>query len=87
VAVALDSSPSVSADFRLLAKSFRRILLAENKSPNTVEVYGSALERLGEYLAAQGMPTEPEHIARVHVESFVGHLLEHRKPATAANRY
>jgi hypothetical protein len=57
----------VSAPFRVLAKSFRRTLLAENKSPNTGEVYDSALEQFGEYLAAQGMPTEPEHIARDHV--------------------
>ena len=35
-----------------LAESFRRSLLAENKTPNTVEIYSSALARFSEFVGA-----------------------------------
>ncbi len=73
--------------YRLLTESFRRTLLAENKSPRTIETYGESLKAFGAYLLAQGMPTEPTHITREHVEAFVADLLERFKPATASNRY
>ena len=77
------SSPTLST----LAESFRRSLLAENKSPRTVQVYGEALRLLGEYLARQGMPLTVANIRREHVESFIADLLARFKPATASNRY
>jgi len=75
------------ASYRAVAESFKRSLLAENKSPRTVEVYADALERFGAFLAAQGMPTDVFHIKREHVEAFIAHLLARWKPATASNRY
>ncbi len=33
------------------------------------------------------MPTDVAKLRRQHVEAFIAHLLESRKPATAANRY
>jgi hypothetical protein len=50
--------------FRVFAESFRRSLLAESKSPRTVKTYIEALTLLGEFLAAQGTPTELEAIHR-----------------------
>ncbi len=73
--------------YRLLTDSFRRTLLAENKSPRTIETYGESLHAFGAYLVAQGMPTVPLHINREHVEAFISHLLARFKPATASNRY
>ncbi len=73
--------------FRALVMSFRRHLLAENKAPRTVQTYSESLRRFAEYLAAQGMPTDPTLVAREHVEAFIAELLTRHKPATAANRY
>jgi site-specific recombinase XerD len=83
----LNTRADLLGDYRSLATSFRRSLLAGNKSPNTIAVYCSAVDSLGAFLAAKGMPTRLEHITREHVEAFIADLLERRKPATAANRY
>ncbi|MDP9359614.1 MAG: tyrosine-type recombinase/integrase [Chloroflexota bacterium] len=81
---AVEAAP---AAFRAMMLSFRRHLLAENKAPRTVQTYTEALRQFSEYLAAQGMPTDPANIAREHVESFVADLLTRHKPSTASNRY
>jgi len=72
---------------RRLGQSYRRTLLAENKSPATIAVYTSAVDRLADYLEGAGMPVAVASIHREHVEAFIGFLLEHFAPATAANRY
>ncbi len=73
--------------YEALAQSFRRSLLAENKSPRTIETYGEAVRLLGDFLTRNGMPTQVQSISREHVESFIGELLERFKPATASNRF
>jgi site-specific recombinase XerD len=79
-------APSVS-DVRTLARSWRLSLQA-NRSPNTIEVYGSALMRFTEHLIERGMPTEAERIMREHVESFLAQMLEDgAKPASVRNRF
>lgn len=71
-----------------LAASFKRHLLAENKSPATVKNYLDAVQRLSSFLACNGgMPTSPDAIRREHVEAFLAEILTHAKPATASNRY
>lgn len=72
---------------RTLGASFKRSLLAENKATSTIEVYTSAVTRFADFLEASGMPTSADAIHREHVESFIAHLLERFKPATASNRY
>jgi site-specific recombinase XerD len=52
-----------------------------------VQTYCESVLQFGDFLAAQGMPTEPEGIHREHVESFIENLLSRFKPATAANRF
>jgi site-specific recombinase XerD len=81
-----ETAPSL-AEFRVLAASFRRHLLAENKSAQTLRTYLDGVRLLGEFLAEQGMPTAPAHVRREHVEAFIVRLLERFKPATADNRY
>ena len=73
--------------YRSLAASFRRHLLAENKSPRTVETYGEGVRLLGDFLVAEGLPTDVARLRREHVEAFVAALLARWKPATASNRY
>lgn len=76
-----------SISYQILATSFRRALLAENKSPHTISAYLEAVRQLGEFLQAKGMPTEVEYITREHVESFILELLEQRASSTANQRY
>lgn len=78
---------AVPLEFRSLIASFRRTLMAENKSPRTVQTYCEAVRLLGEYLATNGMPTDPTVVAREHVESFMADILSRFKPATASNRF
>jgi site-specific recombinase XerD len=66
---------------------FRRSLRAENRSPNTILAYCGAVERLAEYLIAQGLPTAVAAIRREHVEAFLADSLDHFKPATANHRF
>jgi site-specific recombinase XerD len=68
-------------------ESFNRKLLAENKSPRTIQTYGGALRLSEEFLAARGMPLTVAEIRRVRVETFITDLLARCKPATASNRY
>jgi site-specific recombinase XerD len=77
----------MSESYLSLVTSFRRKLLAENKSPRTLQTYGEALRLFGDYLAEQGMPGTIAAIRREHIEAFIARLLERYRPATAANRY
>lgn len=59
-----------------LTRSFERSLRAARKGARTIEDYVKASNKLAAWLAAQGMPTDPEHIAREHLEAFIVHELE-----------
>ncbi|MHB0870747.1 MAG: tyrosine-type recombinase/integrase [Chloroflexota bacterium] len=80
------SQDSLPASYRRFAESFRRSMLAENKSPRTIQTYSEALRLFGAFLSEQGMPAEVAHIHREHVESFIADLLTRYAPATASNR-
>lgn len=67
---------------------FRKHLIAERKSPRTVESYGESVEQLARYLEAQGMPLAASGIRREHIESFLADLsATGRSAATVALRY
>jgi site-specific recombinase XerD len=78
-----------------LVVSFKRSLLAQNKSPKTVQSYVEAVRALMEFLLERGMPVQLVHIRREHVEAFILDLLQrpHRitgkplSPRTAFNRF
>jgi site-specific recombinase XerD len=74
-------------NIRTMRQSWERTLWAENKSPSTVSVYCSAIDRLADFLEAKGMPANVASIRREHVEAFLSHLLATRSAATASNRY
>jgi len=82
-----DRQSLVVGDIRTLRRFWQLSLQAQGKSKNTLDVYVSALDRFAEYLLAQGMPTEAANLKREHVEAFIAHLLQTRKPATASNRH
>lgn len=78
-----------------LVVSFRRALLAQNKSPKTVESYIQSVSGLVDFLHERGMPLQLSHMKREHVEAFILDLLErpHKvtgkplSPRTAFNRF
>lgn len=74
-------------DLRALGLSFKRTLLAENKSARTVHIYMTSVNRFVDFLEGAGMPTAADGIRREHVEAFVAMLVETRAPNTAATYY
>lgn len=82
------SSPiEATGDIAVNIASFSRHLRAENLSPRTIETYTESARQLAAFLAEQGMPQDVANITREHIESFISHLLERWKPATANNRF
>ncbi|MBI3979567.1 MAG: hypothetical protein HY331_15400 [Chloroflexi bacterium] len=45
-------------EYGALAESFRRSLLAENKTPSTIKTYLEAVDQFAHFLRAQGMPRQ-----------------------------
>ncbi len=45
------------------------------------------MERLSDYLVAQGMRTDVTKLTREHIEAFIVHLLDTRSPATGLYRF
>jgi hypothetical protein len=86
---------TATGDLPVNMASFRWHLRAENASPNTVLAYVGAVEQLGDYLRANGMPTDVAKIRREHVEASITHIVEATKPdgtrkwkpATANDRF
>ena len=76
-------SPTITS----LAESYKRSLLAENKSPRTIRRYVDSLLFFRDFLRERGMPEQVGNITREHVEVWIGVLLERWKPATAATHY
>ena len=80
--------PAVShADIITNLTSFNRLLRAEILSPRTIETYSESVRQFIGFLESRGMPLNVANLRWEHVESFVEHLLERWKPATANNHY
>jgi site-specific recombinase XerD len=75
------------ATITAMAESFRRALVAENKSPRTVQTYLESVARFRVFLVAERLPVGIAAIRREHIEAFVTDLLARFKPATASVRY
>jgi site-specific recombinase XerD len=69
------------------AESFARHLRASNLSPRTIQTYMEAVGAFTRFLAAKGMPANIAAIKRDHIETWIEHLVNTSKPATAVNRY
>ena len=68
--------------YQMVAQSFKRSLLAQNRSPRTIQSYREVVDLLGRFLAEKGMPRQPAGIRREHVEAFLADLLERTNPCT-----
>ncbi len=84
---AIAPSSLAAGDILVNRDSFARHLRAENLSPKTIYAYCGAVEQFEAFLAAQGMPQKVADLTREHIEAFITHLLETRKPTTAHQRY
>ncbi|CAN5737010.1 site-specific tyrosine recombinase XerD [soil metagenome] len=85
-ALAVDLT-ALSVDFRLLGESWRLALMAENKSPRTVETYLSSLRLFAEFLEKRRMPDNPADVTGEHVREFIADQLANWKPTTAHVRF
>ncbi len=85
--MAVTSSIETQGDLAVNITSFSRHMKAKNLSARTQEVYSESCTLLARFLAEQGMPRDVADITREHVESFIAHLLERWKPATASVRH
>ncbi len=85
-ALAVDLT-GLPVDFRLLAESWRLALMAENKSPRTVETYLSSLTKFVEFLETRRMPVDPADVTGEHVREFIADQLANWKPTTAHVRF
>lgn len=81
------TAPPATGDYAIVARSFRRSLLAENLAPKTIKLYTEAVDLFGAFLAEQGMPTTVAAITREHVETFIADQLARWRPNTASSRY
>jgi site-specific recombinase XerD len=70
-----------------LVPSFRRYLLATNRSARTVQTYLCALEGLTRYLESEGLSLEVRAVRRSHLEGFVADRLRTVKAATISVQY
>lgn len=74
-------------DIRTLLPDWRRHLRAKNRTDGTISSYLRCGTNLADWLTAQGMPTQVQHIAREHIEAFLADMLDRLSPATAAKHH
>jgi len=84
---AIATSSLAAGDIVVNNQSFARHLRAGNLSEKTIYAYCGAVDQFAGYLAATGMPQDVATITREHIEAFITHLLNTRKPSTAHQRY
>ena len=85
--MALKQSTDTAGDLAINITSFKRHLLASNKSPKTVKTYLEACMQLAQFVRERGMPVNLADLKREHVEHYIADQLEKWTPSTAANRY
>lgn len=80
-------STDPTGDLAINITSFKRHLLASNKSPKTIKTYLEACTQLAMFVHEQGMPENLADLKREHVEHYIANQLEKWTPSTAANRF
>ncbi len=80
-------STEAAGDLAINITSFKRHLLASNKSPKTIKTYLEACTQLAQFVLDKGMPRNLADLRREQVEHYIADQLEKWIPATAANRF
>jgi site-specific recombinase XerD len=68
-------------------RSFGRSLRALNRSTSTRDQYLMSVGQMVDFFASQGMPDNPAHVTREHVETFLADFAERHAPSTVQTRY
>jgi site-specific recombinase XerD len=71
----------------MLAKTWLKALLADNKSPNTIRIYLHAVRLLGEWAFQQDESTDPSTITRDDIRDYMAALIARTSAANAHNHY
>jgi hypothetical protein len=71
-------------DIRELRGSFRRHLVAANRSPRTVDIYLKSLDQFAEFLTERGMPTAAASISRRQGREVSSRQKAHPGPGNVA---
>ena len=92
MAASTPSAPSIEPSQRLPVNediaSFERWCRYQNLSERTVAIYSEAGRQFFSYAARQGMPVEPEHVRREHIEAWLLSLRDTgRSDATVKQRF
>lgn len=74
-------------DLAVNLQSFARSLRAANKSPQTIQIYTHAVEKLARFLAEKGMPVVVANISGEHVREFIADALTRHKPASVSSYF
>ena len=70
-----------------LFDSFEVHLLAEGRSPKTIDSYKLALDQLIKYVTDEGLPTEADKIEKKHVQLYLADFRNTHASATVRQRY
>ena len=81
------TAPRVASDLTDLVGDLERSLVAGNKTPRTVALYGDSVRRLIRFLHDQGLSARADEVGREQLEAFTADQLSRFKPATASLRY
>jgi len=80
----VETQPSLLLD---LIQSFQLSLLAARKADRTVQSYIEGCRQFATFTSDHGMPDDPLHIRREHVEAYIVSVSERWSGSTARNRY
>ncbi len=68
-------------------RSFDRSLRALNRSASTRDQYLMSVGQMVDFFAERGMPDNPAHVTREHVEMFLADFADRHAPSTVQTRY
>jgi site-specific recombinase XerD len=74
-------------EWGVLAKSWRKALMSDNKSRNTIRIYLHAVRQLGLWAYRQPKPPEPTTITTAEVRDYMADVLARTSAANAHNHY
>lgn len=70
-----------------LVRDWRKVLVQENKSPKTIDIYAYAVRQYLLWTEEFDQLTPVEKVTRNHIREFTANMVTTRSAGTAANRY
>ena len=82
-----DNLAAVSEHLQDLQRSFLRDLRAENRSPNTLRLYGQAVTFFSHWLESEGRTATLDELNRAAIREWLAVLSDTHEPGTVKIRY